>query len=150
MLALFVFVVISFIPAIVGGLFVPGQWYAQLAKPSWTPPGYVFGPVWTALYATMAVAGWLVWRARDVSSVQGALVVFALQLALNGLWSGIFFGMHRPGLAFANITVLWVSILATLILFWQIRPLAGVLFVPYFLWVSFASALNYAIWQLNV
>jgi len=138
--------VLCFGAAAVGARFRPGEWYAALRKPSWTPPSWLFAPVWTLLYAMMAVAAWLVWRQTGLSSEVG---LFVVQLALNAAWSWLFFGLHRPGLAFADIVALWVAILGTLAAFWAVRPLAGWLLVPYLAWVSFASALNAAVWRLN-
>lgn len=123
------------------------SWYLTVAKPSWTPPGWVFAPVWTALYAAMAVAAWLVWRTgRDPGP---ALVAFAVQLALNVLWSVLFFGLRRPDLALIDIGALIIAIVVTSLMFYRRSRLAGALMVPYLLWVSFAAALNGAIWQLN-
>jgi len=158
---LVLFLVACFGAAAFGAQFLPGAWYAALEKPSWNPPAWVFGPVWTALYTMMAVAGWLVWRAparggggggsATARSTRGAaLAVFALQLVLNAAWSWLFFGLHRPGLAFAEICALWLAILATTLLFWRVRPLAGGLLLPYLAWVSFAAALNLALWRLNL
>jgi benzodiazapine receptor len=124
-------------------------WYATLSKPWWTPPNWLFGPVWSALYLGMAVAAWLVWRRAGVSGAKLALTLFALQLVLNVCWSAIFFAMHRPGFAFAEIILLWLLILATLALFWPISRAAVWLMVPYLLWVAFAASLNYAVWRLN-
>jgi tryptophan-rich sensory protein len=124
------------------------SWYTGLAKPSWNPPPWVFGPVWTALYAMMAVAGWLVWR-RHKTARRLALRWFAVQLALNVGWSAVFFGLQMPGLAFVEILALCFAIAATLTTFWQVSRPAGILLVPYLLWVSFAVALNLAIWRLN-
>ena len=124
-------------------------WYASLAKPSWTPPNWVFGPVWTALYANMAVAAWLVWRRRPRKRVGWALGLFSLQLILNIAWTPVFFGLQRPGLALVDILLLWLAIGMTVVAFHGIRPLAGWLLIPYLLWVSFAAALNMAIWSLN-
>ncbi len=124
-------------------------WYAALQKPSWNPPNWVFGPVWSALYLMMAIAAWLVWRERGLSGASLPLTLFAIQLLLNGLWSILFFGLHRPGLAFAEILVLWGAILATLVPFWRVTALAGVLLLPYFLWVTFAAFLNFTIWRMN-
>lgn len=138
--------VFCFAAAAVGARFRPGAWYAGLRKPSWTPPSWLFAPVWTVLYAMMAVAAWLVWREAGLSREIG---LFVAQLALNAVWSWLFFGLHRPGLAFADIVALWLAILATLAAFWTVRPLAGGLLVPYWLWVTFASTLNGAVWQLN-
>ena len=126
-----------------------GTFYAELARPDWAPPASLFGPVWTVLYAMMAVAAWLVWRRREVRLARIAIVVFVLQLILNALWSWLFFGWKLGALSFLDIAILWALIVVTLVLFWRIRPLAGALLIPYLAWVSFASALNYQIWQLN-
>ena len=125
-----------------------GSWYAGLTKPSWNPPSWVFGPVWTVLYAMMAVAGWLVWR-RGGPASRSALRWFAVQLVLNVGWSAVFFGLQVPGLALVEILALWVAIAATLMTSWRVARPAGFLFAPYLLWVSFAVALNFAIWRLN-
>ena len=113
------------------------------------PPSAVFGPVWTALYALMGLAAWLVWRVGGFAAARGALTLFLVQLAVNALWSWLFFGWRLGGWALADIVVLWGLIAATLRAFWRIRPLAGALLVPYLLWVSFAGVLNFSIWQLN-
>jgi tryptophan-rich sensory protein len=126
-----------------------GAFYAQLIRPGWAPPAAVFGPVWTVLYATMAVAAWLVWRRRDLRLARIGLALFVLQLLLNALWSWLFFGWQQGALSFVDIVVLWAAIVATLVFFWRVNPLAGWLLVPYLAWVTFASVLNYAIWQLN-
>lgn len=125
------------------------SFYGELVQPSWAPPASVFGPVWTILYAMMAIAAWMVWREGGFSAHRNALILFGVQLVLNALWSWLFFAWHRGGWAFADIVVLWMLILATLIAFWQVRPLAGALLVPYLLWVSFATALNFSVWRLN-
>ena len=126
------------------------NWYADLTKPVWTPPGWLFGPVWTALYLGMAIAAWLVWRKRGIGAAKLPLALFAIQLTLNSLWSVLFFGFQQPGMALIDILLLWCAILATLIAFWRHSTLAGLLLVPYLAWVSFAVALNWAIWRLNV
>jgi len=126
-----------------------GSFYTQLVLPEWSPPSSVFGPVWAVLYALMSIAAWLVWRVDGFRAARGALSLFLMQLALNALWSWLFFGWHRGALAFADILLLWIMIIATMIAFWRVRAVAGALLVPYLLWVSFASALNYALWQLN-
>ncbi len=132
-----------------GARFRPGEWYAALAKPSWTPPNALFPPVWTTLYVLMAIAAWLVWKKAELRGARAALVLFVAQLALNALWSYLFFGIHRPGLAFYEILVLWALILAVTVLFWQaVRP-AGILMLPYLLWVGYASCLNFALWRMN-
>ena len=126
-----------------------GTWYAGLAKPAFNPPDWVFGPVWTCLYVTMAVAAWLVWREQGFSAGRIPLVLFAVQLALNAVWSGLFFGLRAPGLAFADIVLLWIAILATLIAFGRVSTWAAALLVPYLAWVSFAAALNWTLWRMN-
>ena len=149
-LGLVVSIGICFAAAGIGSQFTAasaGSWYAALAKPSWTPPGWVFGPVWSLLYLAMGVSAWLVWRTRE--AVRDPLMLFALQLAVNASWSGLFFGLRSPGAAFAEILLLWFAILATLTVFWRRSLLAGLLLLPYLLWVSFAAALNLAIWRLN-
>jgi translocator protein len=122
------------------------NWYAGLAKPSWTPPSWLFGPVWSVLYLSMAIAAWLVWRKGNALV---PLALFAVQLAFNLAWSWLFFGLHSPGAAFVDIILLWAAIAATLIAFWRRSRVAGLLFVPYLAWVSFAAVLNFAIWRLN-
>jgi tryptophan-rich sensory protein len=125
------------------------QFYGPLDKPSWAPPAGVFGPVWTLLYVSMAVSAWLVWRERQHPGRRAALAVFLLQLAVNALWSWLFFGWHMGGWAFADILVLLALIVATMVLFARIHRGAAWLLVPYLAWVSFASALNYSVWQRN-
>jgi benzodiazapine receptor len=126
------------------------EFYAQLVRPSWAPPASLFGPVWTVLYTLMAVAAWLVWRVGGFAgAARGALLLYIAQLVFNGLWSWLFFGWQRGGLAFADIALTALLIVATLVAFWRIRPLAGALLVPYLLWVSFAAVLNYTVWRLN-
>ena len=126
-----------------------GPFYTSLVRPDWAPPPSLFGPVWSVLYALMGLAAWWVWRVGGFRKARGALTLFLVQLALNALWSWLFFGWHRGALAFVDILVLWALIGTTVIAFWRIRPLAGALLAPYFLWVSFAAALNYSVWQLN-
>jgi tryptophan-rich sensory protein len=143
--------IVTFAAAAIGAVasMQAGSFYIQLARPAWAPPPAVFGPVWTILYVLMAVAAWLVWRVDGFRVARFALTLFLVQLALNAAWSWLFFAWHRGALAFADILLLWALIVATLIAFWRVRPLAGALLVPYLLWVSFASALNYSVWQLN-
>ncbi len=146
-IVLAIWVLISLSAGFIGSRFPPGEWYGSLAKPSFNPPGWVFGPVWTLLYILMGIAVWLVWKEQGFST---AVYLFMAQLALNALWSYLFFGANKPGLAFLEIILLWVLILLTMILFWRVRTAAGVLFIPYLLWVSFASVLNYSLWRMNL
>ena len=143
--------IVSFIAAAIGGAasIQAGPFHTQLVRPDWAPSPTIFGPVWTVLYVLMGIAAWLVWRVGGFGAAKFALTLFLVQLAPNALWSWLFFGWHRGAFAFADILLLWALIVATLIFFWRIRPFAGALLVPYLLWVSFASALNYSVWQLN-
>ena len=142
---------VSFVAAAIGGAasIQAGPFYMQLSRPDWAPPSFLFGPVWTVLYTLMGIAAWLVWRIGGFRAAKAALTLYIVQLAINALWSWLFFGWHRGALAFADILALLAFIVATLVAFWRIKPLAGVLLAPYLLWVSFASALNYSVWQLN-
>lgn len=140
---------VTFAAAALGGLFMPGEWYAQLKKPAWNPPNWIFGPVWTTLYTMMAVAAWFVARRGGLMAQRRALGWFLVQLILNALWSPLFFGLKNPALAFAEILLLWLAILATLRAFWMAHRLAGTLLLPYLAWVSFAAVLNFTLWQLN-
>lgn len=141
----------SFSAALIGGIATSrsvGTWYAALNKPLWNPPGWLFGPVWSVLYTMMGVAAWIVWR-TDHPVKPLAIGLFVAQLALNALWSWLFFGWRMPGFAFLEIAILWVVILATAVSFWRISPVAGWLLVPYLAWVGFASVLNFTIWRMN-
>jgi translocator protein len=141
--------IVCFAVAGLGGLATAANipnWYASLVKPSWTPPSWLFGPVWSVLYLSMAVAAWLVWRKGNAIV---PLALFAVQLAFNAAWSWLFFGLHSPVLGFADILVLWTAIVATTIVFWRRSVAAGILFVPYLAWVTFAAVLNLAVWRLN-
>lgn len=145
-------VALCFAAAGLGSLFTRPAiegWYASLHKPSWTPPNWVFAPVWTALYLGMAIAVWLVWRQRGFSGAKLPLALFAAQLALNVAWSGLFFGLRTPGAALAEIVLLWLFILATAVAFWPVSRAAGWLMLPYLLWVTYAAGLNFSIWRLN-
>jgi tryptophan-rich sensory protein len=123
------------------------SFYAQLSKPSWAPPAWVFGPVWFALYALMGVAAWLVWRSTRSKGM--ALGLFGAQLVANALWSWLFFAWHQGALATAEVLILLALIVATAVAFWRIRRLAALLLVPYLLWVGFASALTWTVWRSN-
>jgi tryptophan-rich sensory protein len=150
-LGLFGWFLVSFAASAVGALasIQARSFYGQLAQPAWAPPPWLFGPVWTILYALMAIAAWMIWRSGGFHANRTALSLFLAQLALNALWSWLFFAWHRGALAFVDIVLLWLLIVATLVAFWRVRPLAGALLIPYLFWVSFASALNYSVWQLN-
>ncbi len=152
-LGLVVSIVICFGVAALGSLATDPNidgWYAALRKPSWNPPNWIFGPVWSMLYLLMAVAAWLVWRRRGFAGASLLpLALFGIQLVLNGLWSVLFFGWHRPDLAFIEIVFLWSAILATMLAFRRVVPLAAALLAPYLLWVTFAAFLNFTIWKLN-
>jgi tryptophan-rich sensory protein len=123
-----------------------GTFYAQLERPAWAPPAWVFGPVWTVLYALMGVSAWLVWRRAGFTR---AHLVFLCQLAVNALWSWLFFAWKQGALAFIEALVLWMLIAATAIAFWRLHRAAALLLVPYALWVAFAVVLTYAVWQRN-
>ncbi len=126
------------------------DWYPTLSKPAWTPPDWLFGPVWTALYVMMALAAWLVWRQAGWAAGRTALGLFAAQLILNAVWSGLFFALRSPASAFADILLLWCAIVATLWSFGRVSAVAAGLFIPYLLWVTYAATLNGAIWRMNV
>ncbi|WP_100516860.1 TspO/MBR family protein [Mycobacteroides abscessus] len=122
--------------------------YGVLAQPSWAPPAWVFGPVWTVLYVLMGVAAWLVWRTRPPVPAS-ALTAYGIQLVLNALWTPLFFGLGWPGAALAEIVVLWIALVVTIALFWVRSRVAAVLLLPYLVWTTFAACLNFAVWQLN-
>jgi benzodiazapine receptor len=125
-------------------------WYAQLSRPSFTPPDWTFGVVWPALYVIMGISAFLIWnKGLERSKVKVALGIFAVQLILNGLWTPIFFGLHLIGLALVEIVMLWGAILLTILAFWRVSKTAALLLVPYILWVSFAVLLNASLFLLN-
>ncbi|SDB33921.1 TspO and MBR related proteins [Desulfonatronum thiosulfatophilum] len=123
--------------------------YAQLDRPAWSPPAQLFGPVWTVLYTLMGVAAWLVWRVGTFRETRTALGLFIVQLFFNALWSWLFFVWNLGMVSFAGILLLLGLIFITMISFWNKRPLAGALLIPYLLWVGYASILNYTLWRLN-
>ena len=124
-------------------------WYAGLNKPPFNPPNAVFGPVWTILYVVMALAAWRVWRASAAAPRRRALTLYAVQLVLNLAWSLIFFGLRQPGFALVEVIALLAAVLSTAVAFWRVDRPAGLMMVPYATWVTFATALNFAIWRLN-
>lgn len=147
--SLVVFVALTLAAGALGSLFPPGEWYAQLSKPSWTPPNWLFGPVWTILYVMIGIAGWRIATSPSHPARKPALAAWGTQLVLNGLWSWLFFGLHRPDLAFVDISLLWLAIALAIGLAWRFDRWAAGLLVPYLAWVSFAAALNGSIWQAN-
>ena len=124
-------------------------WYQTLNKPSWNPPDWLFGPVWTTLFVMMGVAAWLAWRRDGWLSARTAMIWFGIQLALNMLWSVLFFGLQSPGLAFAEILVLWMAIVATVLAICERTVGGALLLTPYLAWTTFAAVLNFTIWRLN-
>ncbi|BBX67162.1 TspO/MBR family protein [Mycolicibacterium psychrotolerans] len=125
------------------------QDYARLQQPSWAPPSWVFGPVWTVLYVMMAVAAWLVWRSGPWAQTRPALTAYGTQLVLNAAWTPLFFGLGWRGIAFAELSVLWLVLVGTVVLFFRRSAVAGWLLIPYLAWSTFALCLNFAVWQLN-
>lgn len=152
MAVLFAFVLLTLgAGAGIGLLFPPDEWFRTLAKPTWNPPGWLFGPVWTTLYVMIGLSAWLVWREPRVPASERRLAwaLFALQAVLNLGWTPLFFGLRQPGLAFVDISLLWLVLIWMTLRFGKIRPLAGYLLIPYVLWVSFALVLNGTIWLMN-
>jgi translocator protein len=151
-LVLMLFVAICLAVSGLGAIFTADSvrnWYPSLDKPKWNPPSWIFGPVWTVLYLMMAVAAWLVWRKGELSDIKIPLGLFAFQLILNAAWSPLFFGLKNPLAGLLDIIPLWLAILATMASFWRISSTAGVLLIPYWLWVGFATALNFTLWKMN-
>lgn len=142
----------SLAAATIGGMLTAtsvSTWYPTIAKPVWTPPNWVFGPVWTTLYAMMAVAAWQVWKTDDSKYRNGGLRLYFAQLLLNTAWSGVFFGLKSPLLGLFEILVFWLALTATVISFWRVKKVAGVLLIPYLVWATYAGILNFAIWKMN-
>ena len=151
-LVLFGLIGFCLLVGMIGGISTSQQietWYQILNKPSWTPPNCIFAPIWTILYIIMGISVWLIFRKRDVYSTKSAFLFFVFQLLLNAAWSHLFFGMQNPFAGFIDILVLWVAILATIKSFLKVSKLAAVLMIPYFVWVSYATCLNYSIWRMN-
>ena len=150
-IGLLVWLLLAFAAAAAGGLasIQAGPFYLGLVRPPWAPPPWLFGPVWSVLYLLMAVAAWLVWRAGAAKRSAAGLAVFTVQLALNALWTWLFFAWHRGAWAFAEIVLLWVLIAVTMTLFARTHRLAAALLLPYLAWVTFAAALNFSLWRLN-
>ncbi len=154
-LALLAFVALGFAAGGLGAAFSPAfspssaSWYANLAKPTWTPPDQLFGPVWTALYLLIGIAVWIIWGERYHRGRNAALIAFAVQLCLNAVWAPLFFGSRNVGLGLLVIVALWLSLVWTVREFWAVRVISAILMLPYLAWVSFAAALNLAIWRHN-
>jgi tryptophan-rich sensory protein len=150
-LGLLGWLMLTFAAAAAGGVAAAnaGAFYQELTRPAWAPPAWLFAPVWGLLYLLIGIAAWIVWRLRGFRGAGTALSLFLVQLAANALWTWLFFAWQRGTFAFAEILVLWTLILCTVVAFWRVRPLAGVLLFPYLAWVTFASALTFATWQLN-
>lgn len=138
---------------IVGSFFTTSAiptWYATLQRPSFSPPNWLFGPVWVTLYILMGISIYLIWQKIEQNkTARGAMWLFWIHLFFNAIWSIIFFGLQNPGLAFINIIIIWLLIIALMVKFWKVNRWATYLLIPYLLWVSFASVLNYFIWYLN-
>lgn len=150
-LSLIGWLALSFAAAAIGAVasMDAGAFYGDLQKPGWAPPPSVFGPVWSVLYALMGIAAWLVWREGGWRAQGSVLALYLVQLVANVLWSWLFFAWRMGAASFADIVLLWLLVVATLVGFWRVRALAGALLFPYLVWVSFASALNFTVWQLN-
>lgn len=144
-----IWIVISFLPALVGSYFKPGDWYQELTKPEWTPPGWLFGPVWSILYLSMGIAASIVWNSKRSHRIDIPITVFIIQLVINALWSWIFFGKHTLLYSVIDITLLLIFIIITIFLFYKVNKKAGLILIPYLLWVSFATVLNFNIYLLN-
>jgi tryptophan-rich sensory protein len=143
------FLAVCFVAACSGAFFRPGEWYERLAKPWWNPPNWLFPPAWSVLYLTIAVSGWLVWRKAGFAGASFALGVYGVSLLINAAWSACFFGLRRTDLALVDVILLWLSILATILVFCPLDQDAALLLLPYLAWVSFAGLLNFTIWRMN-
>ncbi len=141
----------SFATGAIGGLasINAAGFYGQLVQPSWAPPAWLFGPVWSVLFVLMGIAAWLVWREHGFRNARSALTLYAVQLVVNALWTWLFFAWHLGAVAFAEIILLWLLIAATIAMFWRLHRGAAALLAPYLAWVSFAAALNFTLWRLN-
>lgn len=148
MWSLIVFLLAVTATALTGMFFPPGAWYETLIKPRWTPPNWLFGPAWTVLYIAIATAGWYVWRSVP-QALSLPLILWVTQLVFNAAWSWLFFGLHRPDLALIDSGLMLATIIAFAIVAWPVSPISTWLFIPYGLWVAFATALNAYIWYFN-
>lgn len=151
-IALGVALMVCFSAAAIGGLATASgleSWFATLAKPSWNPPNWIFGPVWSTLYLMMAIAVWLVWKTSGLAKAKLAIGWFGFHLLLNILWSHLFFQFQQPGWAAVEIVFLWIAIAVCIDMFWRHSITAAALLLPYLCWVTFATFLNFTIWSLN-
>lgn len=145
-LSLIPFIVLVFAAATTGAVFQTGTWYAALNKPWWTPPDWVFPVAWTVLYLMIAIAGWLAWKAGGIGP---AVIIWGVGLILNALWSYVMFGRHDISLALVDVAFLWIATAGFIYAAWDLEPAAAYIFMPYLLWVTFATALNFEVWRLN-
>ena len=151
-ISLILFILLTLLVELIGGFWTRGSvttWYPTLIKPSWNPPSFVFGPVWTVLYIMIAISGWLIYQASDSHKRNVALILYGIQLSLNFIWSFLFFSLQSPILGLIDIILLCFILGLTIFKVWQVRPIAAFLLVPYFIWVMYAATLNSAIWLLN-
>lgn len=150
-LGLTFWLIITFTAAAIGAFASAraSQFYQELIRPEWAPPAWLFAPVWTMLYILIAVDAWLVWRVQGFRAARITLSLFIVQLIANALWTWLFFAWRQGAISFLEILILWVMILCTIVAFWRVRPLYGILLFPYIAWVSFASVLTFSIWKLN-
>lgn len=151
-LPLLVSIVIAESAGIIGSVFTFSEittWYATLIRPSFSPPNWLFGPVWTTLYCLMGISAFLIWQKRKTRLARAGLVIYGVNLVANSLWSIVFFGLHRPDMALLVVFVLWSTIVIMIKRFWPINQLASLLLIPYLLWVTFATFLNFTIYRLN-
>lgn len=151
-IALILFISICLVAEFIGSMLTfisVNDWYQTLTKPTWTPPNWLFGPVWTTLYILMGISAWLVWNQGGFQQNKTALSIFFIQLFFNVIWSGLFFGLQQLTMAFIDIVLLWILILTMIITFYKSHKIAGLINILYLLWVSYAGALNFQIWRLN-
>ena len=146
-LSFMVFFAIVLAVASSGAMFKPGPWYQRLEKPSWTPPNWAFPVVWSALYVMIAIAGWRVYEAAGLVALP--FLAYGVQLALNAAWSAFFFGLKRPAIAFADVVALWIAVAVNALMFYPIDAIAGLLMIPYLMWVTAAACLNFSVWRRN-
>ncbi len=151
-ISLILFILLTFMIQIIGGIWTRESvtlWYPTLVKPSWNPPSFVFGPVWTVLYVMIAISGWLIYQMEDSNKRNVVLILYGIQLSLNFIWSFLFFSLRSPFLGMIDIILLCFVLSLTIIKAWSLRPLSALLLIPYLIWVIYATTLNIAIWLLN-